>query len=329
MELRRYFLIGVGSLVVFNLLLAFGSVGLLSRMSPAILEILEENVVSISAAETMLAVLATPKPESGVGSDGSTGFKSALTRARENVTEPDEIPVLNEIEANADAALAGNAASVSMVVSRLLLLSQINRQAMAQADAEAQRIGVAGAWVAVSLFIVSVVISLFVIRGLEKRFVDPLSELHDVLLAVQQGEQHRRCYAEDPPPQVKHVMDSVNALLSRVFDPTTDANPPQEQDDSALERAAIIHYLETISRAAVIVNKDGRLVATNQEALIVLSGTDRDAFLESVHQLVREGSAPKSIEAVRMGNDGWLCIRERMIRGSQSTAAVPQDTPGA
>ena len=329
MELRRYFLIGVGSLVVFNLLLAFGSVGLLSRMSPAILEILEENVVSISAAETMLAVLATPKPASEVGIDGSKRFRTALTRARENVTEPEEIPVLNEIEANTNAALAGNEESISMVVSRLLLLSQINRQAMAQADAEAQRIGVAGAWVAVSLFIVSVAISLFVIRGLEKRFVDPLSELHDVLLAVQQGEQHRRCYAEDPPPQVKHVMDSVNGLLSRVFDPTANANPPQEENDSALERAAIIHYLETISRAAVIVDKSGRLVASNQEALIVLSGTDRDAFLESVHQLVREGSPPKSLEAVRMGTDGWLCIRERVIRGAQSAAAVPPDSSSA
>jgi len=327
MELRRYFLIGVGSLVVFNLLLAFGSVGLLSRMSPAILEILEENVVSISAAETMLAVLATPKVESSLGSNGTKRFKTALSRARENVTEPDEVPVLNEIEANSDAALAGNSDAISLVVTRLLLLSQINRQAMAQADSEAQRIGVAGAWVAVSLFIVSVVISLFVIRGLQKRFVDPLSELHDVLLAVQQGEQHRRCYAEDPPPQVKHVMDSVNGLLSRVFDPTAEEPPPQELDDSTLERTALIHFLETVSRAAVVVDKTGRLVASNQEALIVLSGSDRDAFLESVHQLVRDGTPPKSIEAVRLGTDGWLCIRERVIRGSQSTTTVPQDNP--
>ena len=58
MRLQRDFLLSVGILVAFNILLAFGAIGLFTRMSPAIERILQENVYSTDAAEEMLALLA-------------------------------------------------------------------------------------------------------------------------------------------------------------------------------------------------------------------------------------------------------------------------------
>ena len=53
MQLRREFLVGLGILVVLNVLFAFGAIGLLLRMSPAIERILKENVSSGEAADEM------------------------------------------------------------------------------------------------------------------------------------------------------------------------------------------------------------------------------------------------------------------------------------
>ena len=44
MQLRREFLVGLGTLVTLNILFAFGAIGLLLSMSPAIELILQENI---------------------------------------------------------------------------------------------------------------------------------------------------------------------------------------------------------------------------------------------------------------------------------------------
>ena len=58
MELRRDLWLGLIALVVFNLVMAFGTVGLMTRIGPAFERTLHDNVRSIQSAEQMLTVLA-------------------------------------------------------------------------------------------------------------------------------------------------------------------------------------------------------------------------------------------------------------------------------
>jgi len=96
MPLRRNFLLSVGMLLACNVLLAFGSIGLLTRMSPAIERILRENVSSDEAVEYMLVLLAQAARERP--SDArQKHFEQALQRARKHVTEPEEVSVLEHV----------------------------------------------------------------------------------------------------------------------------------------------------------------------------------------------------------------------------------------
>ena len=60
MRIRDEIRLGVGTLLLVQILLMFAAVGLLSRMTPAIDQILEDNERSIHAVERMLVVLAEP-----------------------------------------------------------------------------------------------------------------------------------------------------------------------------------------------------------------------------------------------------------------------------
>ena len=192
MQLRREFLLGVGCLVGFNVLLALGAVGLFTRMGPAIENILEENVFSNEAAEDMLVVLA--KASRGVREPvDQEQFEQALLRARENVTEAEEIPVLAQIDARKEAAFSGDEEAIAAIGAAVSELVGINRQAMTKADERAQRLGAAGAWAAVVIALVSFGLSVVVALRLEKRVVDPLIELQSVLEAVHSGNTFRRC----------------------------------------------------------------------------------------------------------------------------------------
>jgi len=135
--------LGVGLLIALQVLLCFVSIGLLARMGPAVDEVLRENDDSTVAVEQMLSALAHPQP------DGAA-FRAALARARANVTDPAEAPLLDEIEARAGGALAGDGAAREAVIRRLAELSAVNRGLMEGAAGRARVRGRAGAWVAVA-----------------------------------------------------------------------------------------------------------------------------------------------------------------------------------
>lgn len=212
MELRRELLWTLGAVVLLNLLLAFGAVGLFVRMGPAIEQIHLENLHSILAAEQMLAELAAAGGEAP-DQVAQARMRRALEEAKLNVTEGDEVPVLAQLERLLPDVLEGDRVARTESVATLRRLVEINRIAVARVDDRARRLGSGGAWAAVLIGFISFALSLGVAIRLQRRFVVPLLELHSVLEANRHGHQLRRCRHPDAPLEVTQVALAVNALL--------------------------------------------------------------------------------------------------------------------
>ena len=212
MALRRELLLTIGALVVSNLVLAFGAIGLFTRMSPAIEGILRENGYSIVAAENIVAEFA----DSGAAPltiDARSRVTLALEDAKRNVTESEERPVLARLERSLSDAADGDAAERRNVVAAAMKLIAINRLAMENVDREAQRLGDGGAWGAVFIGFLSFLLGALLVVRLQRRFVDPLLDVFEVLQGTRDGDRFRRCRAADAPHEVVRLAESVNRLL--------------------------------------------------------------------------------------------------------------------
>lgn len=212
MDLRREFLLTIGALVLLNLCLAFGSIGLFVRMGPAIAHIFDENVYSIVAAEEILAELA----EAGgtaMETDQSARVRRLLVEAQNNVTREDERAAIAVLERSLPSAMEGDPDARRQVVISARQLVRTNREAMHRADEEARRLGSAGAWAAVLVGFLSFLSSVFVVVRLQRRFLRPLAELDEVLEKARQGDRLRRCRLADAPREIIQVMQSTNRLL--------------------------------------------------------------------------------------------------------------------
>lgn len=218
MNLRRELLLAVGVLVVLNLALAFGSIGLFVRMGPAIERILNENVYSIVAAEEILLELSAAGDEPL--REGSTKLiEQALSKMEKNVTEPEERPALLQLRISWPSVKQGDIVARSDFAVHLRTLLTINRTAMEMGNSEAKRLGRAGAWSSVLVGFVTFLLSLIVLARLERRFVIPLLDLHQVLEGARKGERLRRCKkAIDAPREVLQLTQAVNTLLDERFD---------------------------------------------------------------------------------------------------------------
>ena len=88
MRLAHAVRVGAWFLVVLNLLMAFGTIGIFSRMTPAIAHIIERNGYSIKACEDMLALLALSGGQP-LDHEHQKRFQDAFDRSKSNVTEPE------------------------------------------------------------------------------------------------------------------------------------------------------------------------------------------------------------------------------------------------
>ncbi len=212
MELRREIRWMIGGLMAVNLLLAFGAIGLLMRMGPAIERILQDNVYSIVAAEELLAELADAGGEP-LSPAARERVQQSLAKAKQNVTENEEHSVLDAIELDLPTAMAGDAASRERAVASTLQLIQINRDAMQRVDEEARRLGGAGAWAAVFIGFTSFLLSIAIVARFQARFIRPLVDLFEVLESARQGNRFRRCRHAGAPQEIMQIIQRVNNLL--------------------------------------------------------------------------------------------------------------------
>lgn len=208
-------LIGIGVSIALAAITLFG------RMAPAIEGIIEDNVVSIEAAEAMLAGMV----DAELGGDPAgarRAFDGAFATARRNVTEPDEGLILDRIERLAPAAFDGDPDSVRQLVLEIRALGDVNRGAMTTADQSAKRLGVAGAWTMVVLGAGGFVVGLFTQRRLRKRVLLPLQEIHATLRSITMGDRLRRCTSPTAPcSDLSEIMAMINRLLDRQLEKDT------------------------------------------------------------------------------------------------------------
>jgi hypothetical protein len=213
---RQEFHLGIGVLVVLQLVTAFAAIGLTARMTPAIAKILGENEFTIEVAEEMLLALARRTIVSETSTLASE-YRAALERAMHNITEPGESEVLARLEQNRAATWQGDAEALRRSIEGLRELIEINRRALLRADREARRLGTAGGWAAAFLAMAGFAASVLVSRRLSARILDPLEELHDVTEAWHRGDHFRRCRVLNGGPEMRRVLESTNALLDDHF----------------------------------------------------------------------------------------------------------------
>ena len=213
MSLRGGYLFGIAVLLGIQMALAFGSIGLLSRMSPAVQEILAENVYSNEAAEDMLSAMALSA--AGVEGDHGRTFESALDRARKNITVDAEVVPLEALGRLQQGALAGDREALANAVSQANQLIRVNRDAMQVANERARRLGTTGAWAAVALALAGWLASVVVVGRAVVGLVEPVEELHATLKAHREGDPYRRCQSRRASMEMRQILSAVNVLLDR------------------------------------------------------------------------------------------------------------------
>ncbi len=273
MRLRTEVTLGIGGILVVQVLLAFLAIALLARMGPAIEHILEENVYSEEAVEEMLALLADP-PEITGDSQVPPAFDHALQRAVENVTEAEERPLLKRIRSGYVAAFEGDRSVRSDVVSALRELGHVNRRSMARADDQAKRLGTAGAWATVLLGTIAFALGIVVSRRLRHRLQEPVERIRATIREARTGNIQIRCPSEGPA-ELREIADHLNWLLDRRLQEDL-ADEASGEADSQRYGDALRALLDARSAPTAIFATDGRCVAASSSALEHVSNTEID-----------------------------------------------------
>lgn len=285
MELRRELQLTIAVLMGIQVLVALGSVLLFQRMAPAIELILEENVYSLEAIEDMLVVLVDrERPDAGA----SAAFEDALARAEQNITERRERPVVAVLEARYRAALAGDPEARREVLLALQALGEINRGAAVEADQEAKRLGVSGAWAVVFLGLIGFAWGVLALRRFRRRVTLPVLELHQVLEAHRTGASLRRCHHGDSVRELDDIQREVNHLLDL-------RSRPEAQDEASdLDRGVLLHFLEQRPAPTFVLDAGGTVAAANTAGLDRLAG-DGGAALRAGLQRVAGGEQAEGL----------------------------------
>lgn len=264
MRLRKEASLGISTMLTLQILLSILAITLLERMGPAIEKIIQENVYSAEAVEVMLAQLAL-----GGGNEQpvTEDFVKALERAKANVTEEAEGPLLSDIEAYHREAFVGNEDAREIVINALRELGKVNRDSMILADEQAKRLSQTGAWGAALLGAVALFLAIVVYRQLRLRLEVPIEHLHRTTERIRAGNLQARCAINTGPVEVQRIGTDINWLLDRIA--LADETLADERDhDRELEiRKTLGWLLDRHQHAALIIDEEGHKVACNRKAL--------------------------------------------------------------
>ncbi|MCB9692260.1 MAG: hypothetical protein H6736_10645 [Alphaproteobacteria bacterium] len=274
---------GLAVLAALQLLTSAAGIALLARMSPAVEEILTQNVYSTEAVEAMLGARVL---------HDEPGFTTALERARGNITEPEETELLARIErAHAAEAAPGGE---ERLVADLHTLGEVNRLSMVRADERARSLGLAGAWAMALLGVAGFGVTLAVYRRMERRLLATVVEVDAVLEAARQGDRMRRCVPVSRLEHEHRLAANLNWLLERA------EREGGFREDPAV-RATLLALVDG-EEAPVAVGVEEQVVALNAAALDLAAAPGRwDALVGAL----LAGEAREGWTLTRLARQGW------------------------
>lgn len=295
MQVERELRTGVAVLLVFQLVTSLSAIALLTRMTPAISEILAENEYTIEACEEMLAAIAATAPKD----DRRRLFDAALARAAKNVTEQSEPRLLEILEAQSAKALAEppDQDARSAVIGAIQELARTNRESMNRAGESARALGATGAWTSVFLGLLAFAFSFVIARRLDRRIVDPMAEIDDVVSAARHGDVYRRCVPSGPK-ELQSIATAINALLDD--QQWTEHDPNLAKKD----RSALLHFLDKEQSPSIVVTKNGTVIATNKSGLAWVE----DRSIEDVRSIL-ESASRGEVRVVTIQDDALFLVQ--------------------
>jgi nitrogen fixation/metabolism regulation signal transduction histidine kinase len=246
---------------------------------------------------------------------------------RQNVTEPEEEPIVAAIEGLAPRALGGDVAARSEAALALRRLGEVNRAAMRRADEEARRLSRGGAWGVVFLGLTALIASIGVSRRLRHRAVEPLGALDDAVDAYVRGDGHRRARALDSCEELKRLSANVNKVLDAASTPVARAEHRADPDG---ERAVLLHLLDQQPHATIVADEEGEILAANQQALNQLAATGgnklrtalRGAVAKAVTERDREEKSPNASAEGAAGEPAVPTIRAAEVPAAKRWICV-------
>ncbi len=215
MRLAHAVRIGSWVLLALNIVMAVGTIAIVSRMAPAIAQIIDRNERSLQACQDMLGVLTLTGNGQHFTNSDKEMFHQAFDRAQTNITEKHETETINKISDHMQSLFAGDMEARHQIVDAIVELGKINRKAMNVADKKAQHLGHTGAWGVAFMAMIACLIGVIFNRGLLRRVIIPLEEIYTVVAAQRTGDTMRRCTGVDLPQDITAVFTGINEILDQ------------------------------------------------------------------------------------------------------------------
>ena len=309
MELRRDLDYALGALLIGGVVLALVTIGLFARMTPAIERIRKDNIVTLEATHELLSVFMVRSGEQLELADRER-VDRAIVALRDNLTVDNEKALVDAVTDAVAAAQTGDRSAMGALADAISALNAANSRAMVEADEEAQRLGVAGAWTASVGGIALVLIGVLARARLHRRLIRPMEEVSRVLEARAVGDGHARCRAMSGASELERTLSAVNQLLEagRGGDgPTRKRNgkkkPRLEVAPATVHALALQALLAQRTGPWVVVSNQHGVIAANDEAFARL-GDDGGAELVATLKV----DTRSALERVELG-DGLVLAK--------------------
>lgn len=227
MDLRRSTYSIWGSLILLNLLLAWGAIGLFTRMEPLIEKSWHAEVATFTWSEELLLQIAklneltwTPQTAKQLHEQVSQRIQLSSPRERELLG-----PLLHSLH----TPPAWSPQLQQELAEQLEPWVRFQRTQSQSSLQEAHLLGQAGAWSAVGLSLLTLLLSLVLLARIKRTLILPLEELHQVLEESESGHRLRRCHPRPSFSEMQKIQERINRLLDLQLRPPQRApeEPPK------------------------------------------------------------------------------------------------------
>jgi len=201
--------------IFLNLLMAIACIWSLSRMAPAVQNIIHKNERSLDICEKMFVVLIKLTNNKDESHNKIFDFEKLLELASNNITEENEEELIDQIKVYYKYALNGDIEALEKTVEKISSLSEINRKAINTADKVSKKFAVAGSWFVVFWAAGMFFLGMYYKRILLKDIIYPYEEINAVLNANLTGDKFRRCSGHEAVDEINGIYSKINMILDK------------------------------------------------------------------------------------------------------------------